>query len=142
MTTSLLMSKIVNLSDLRRARARNGGDKTESKGPEQRREYRRISRDRLFLQVIDSDNRDLIGTTISGHALDVSANGLRMQSDVQVPVGSKLDLWVDISSRPGKFFLTSEVRWNSEETLGEFHLGVQLIEGPATDIEEWRNLHG
>jgi len=142
MTTSLLMSKIVNIADLRQARnsVRAKSDE-EAGGADQRREYRRVSRDRLFMQVIESDNQDLVGTTISCHALDVSSNGLRMASDVNMPIGSRLDLWVDISSRPGKFFLTSEVRWVHEEALGEYHLGVKLIEGPATDINEWRSLH-
>ncbi|MBD3649525.1 MAG: PilZ domain-containing protein [Pseudomonadales bacterium] len=108
---------------------------------DQRREDRRTSNERLFIQVVDSSDHDLVGTTLSCHALDVSSGGLRVQADRFLPVGCHLDLWVDNSARPGKFFLTSDVRWI--RTLEDrFEFGVQLHEGAATDIQEWRELLG
>jgi hypothetical protein len=49
---------------------------------------------------------------------------------------------VDDNSRAGKFFLSSEVRWVNEAETGEYEVGVALLDGAATDIEEWRERQG
>lgn len=140
MTTSLLMSKIVDISAARRRRDRRDTTMNQP-SHDKRREYRRRSNERLFVQIVRSDDQDLVGTTISCEALDVSANGLRIVTSTMIPAGSHLDLWVDNSAGPGKFFLSSEVRW---ARIGEngFEAGVELHAGSATDIAEWRQLQG
>lgn len=134
--TSLLMSKIIDISAARRRRERrrevNGMNRTEK-----RREFRRSSNDNLFVQIVSAPNSSLVGQTIACLALDVSPNGLRIQSEIPIPDGSRLDLWVDNSNGPGKFFLSSTVRWSTE--VGERHeAGLELHGGAATDIELWR----
>ena len=58
-----------------------------------------------------------------------------------------MDLWVDVSSRPGKFFLAGEVRWSrptgnfDDDGQQEWFIGVQLKSGAATDIVDWREFH-
>ena len=62
-------------------------------------------------------------------------------------MGALLDLWVDVSSRPGKFFLAGEVRWSrptsevDESGTPLWFVGVQLKSGAATDIVDWRDYH-
>ena len=139
MTSSLLSSTIINLSSVRNRRnAMKSSSKSLSKSFEKRQEFRRGTNERLFLQIVQSANADLIGTTVSCTALDVSPNGLRISSNQDIPTGCVIDLWVDDSTRPGKFFLSSEVRWGREKQGGNFDIGVQLLEGSATDLEEWR----
>ena len=64
-----------------------------------------------------------------------------------IPKGSLLDLWVDVASRPGKFFLSGEVRWcrscdeTDENGTALWVIGVQLKSGAATDIVDWRDYH-
>ena len=136
MTSSLLLSTIINLSN---ARNRQSIDKPMANGRyEQRQETRHDSSERLFLQVVQSTNPDLVGITLSCTTIDVSPNGLQISCSQEIPVGCVIDLWVDDSARPGKFFLSSEVRWSREKQAGNFHVGVQLLEGAATDIQEWR----
>jgi hypothetical protein len=138
MTTFPLLSKIhgvVSALNNRNASAINGRANYEQ---EQRKEFRRESNERLFLQVVQSDDQDIVGTTISCMALNVSPGGLMVACDQRIPEGCFIDLWVDDSARPGKFFLSSEVRWESENEPGEFQIGVALLDGAATDIEEWR----
>ena len=138
MTTFPLLSKIhslVSIQSSRGTRAHNGRDNYEH---EQRKEFRRGSNERLFLQVVQSDDKDLIGTTISCIALNVSPGGLMVTCNQRIPEGCFIDLWVDDSARPGKFFLSSQVRWACEGEPGEFQIGVALLDGAATDIEEWR----
>ncbi len=111
----------------------------------EKRQHKRIpSRDRLFVQVVSCEEQpDLVGTTLSCKTLDVSAGGIRIDCHDRIPVGAKLDLWVDVHSRPGKFFLSSDVRWVEERRgiLPSYQLGVKLQDGTATDIEEWRRIH-
>jgi len=74
---------------------------------------------------------------------NVSAGGLQIKSYEFIPDGCQLDLWVDVNSRPGKFFLTSDVRWVKEKSNVKhtYLLGVELHKGAATDIDEWRMIH-
>lgn len=114
-----------------------------------KREHSRLeSQDRLFVQVVlSAADPDLVGTTLSCESINLSVAGIQFRTDTPVPHGSLLDLWIDIKTRPGKFFLAGEVRWS--RPAGEFddtgreywYLGVQLKTGAATDILEWRDFH-
>ena len=119
-----------------------------SKNPDQRLHPRLVSDDRLFSQVVlSSDEPQLVGTTLSCNAVNLSVGGIQFRTSAEVPAGALLDLWVDVSSRPGKFFLAGEVRWC--RTTGEVNakgkaewlIGVQLRSGAATDIVDWRDFH-
>jgi hypothetical protein len=144
MSASLLMSKIVSFNQAKRKKvhSQNLALNTVS---EEKRQYKRVaSNERLFAQIVACEDRpNLVGSTISCKAMDVSAGGMRIKSYQYIPKGSQLDLWVDIRSRPGKFFLTSDVRWVTEKSDSHhgFQLGVALHEGAATDFEEWRSIH-
>ncbi len=107
------------------------------------------SGDRLFTQIVlAADEPELVGTTLSCTAINMSIGGIQFKTTKPVPVGTLLDLWVDVSSRPGKFFLAGEVRWSrptteTDENGTELHfVGVQLKSGAATDILDWRDYHG
>ena len=138
MTTFPLISKIHSLVSALNGRDASAIRRRTNFEHEQRKEFRRDSSERLFLQVVQSENQEMVGTTISCMALNVSASGLMVACDQHIPEGCFIDLWVDDSARPGKFFLSSEVRWEIESQPGEFQIGVELLDGAATDIEEWR----
>lgn len=144
MTAALLMSKIVNFNDTKQKKVYNRNSRMKASSTD-KRQYRRISsNDRLFAQIVACEEQpDLVGATISCIALEVSAHGIKIKSYEYIPKGSQLDLWVDINSRPGKFFLTSDVRWVTKNTdaLYTYQLGVELHEGAATDFEEWMHIH-
>ena len=106
------------------------------------------SDDRLFTQIVlAADDPELVGVTLSCTAVNMSMGGIQFKTTQAVPVGTLLDLWVDVSSRPGKFFLAGEVRWSRptgeyDENGSELHfVGVQLKSGAATDILDWRDYH-
>lgn len=136
MTTSLLMSKIIDISAARRRRERQQ-EVIGMHSHDKRREIRHESQETLFVQIIASPDASLVGTTISCQACDVSAHGLRVQTDVPIPEDCHLDLWVDNSAGPGKYFLSSTVRW-SQSVDGIHFAGVELHDGAATDIDLWR----
>lgn len=115
---------------------------------DQRLHPRLESDDRLFTQVVlSADEPDMVGTTLSCTAVNLSVGGIQFRTSEPVPTGSLLDLWVDVSNRPGKFFLAGEVRWSrptGEPDMDghqEWFVGVQLKSGAATDIVDWRDYH-
>jgi hypothetical protein len=144
MGASFLMSKIINFNDAKLKKVHPRDSSIEPDCDERRRHKRMASNDKLFAQIVACEERPgLVGTTLSCAAMNVSAGGLGIRSYEYIPKGSQLDLWVDIGSRPGKLFLTSDVRWITENS-GSHHsyeLGVALHEAPATDIEEWRDMY-
>lgn len=140
MATSLLMSKIIDLADARRNRPVTRVETAPRFDHESRKENRKSTTERLFLQVVECPaDPELVGTTLSCRSVDVSCGGLRIESNSYIPEGCQLDLWVDNSARPGKFFLTSHVRW-LRTVDGQYEIGVALHNGSATDIEDWRQL--
>lgn len=132
-----------NIIEFNRARVRRMSTSDKRVHP------RMDSDDRLFTQVVlAADNPDLVGLTLSCTAVNMSIGGIQFKTTESVPVGTLLDLWVDVSTRPGKFFLAGEVRWSRptaeyDENGRELHfVGVQLKSGAATDILHWRDYHG
>lgn len=133
-----MSDNIVELSSARSA----------SPGQDQRLHPRLESDDRLFTQVVlSAEEPALVGTTLSCTAVNLSVGGIQFRTTAPVPSGSLLDLWVDVSNRPGKFFLAGEVRWSrptevmDERGKSEWLIGVQLKSGAATDIMDWRDFH-
>jgi Tfp pilus assembly protein PilZ len=132
-----------NIIELDAARVRNSVVKQDK-----RLHPRLDSDDRLFTQIVlSSEDPDLVGTTLSCKATNLSVGGIQFRTNASVPPGSLLDLWVDVSSRPGKFFLAGEVRWSrptgeiNDKGEPEWFIGVQLKSGAATDIVDWREYH-
>lgn len=131
-----------NIIDFSTARVR-----TRQRSLDKRMHPRLETDDRLFTQlVLCADDPDLVGTTLSCTAINMSVGGIQFATGRPLPVGALLDLWVDIASRPGKFFLAGEVRWvrradGDDDSLPEWHVGVQLKSGAATDILDWRDYH-
>ena len=139
MNNSVLVSKVIDITQARRRHLAQGAVMNHA-GTEMRQETRHSSHERLFVQVVECEDPNLIGTTLSCDSVDVSAGGMRISSETYIPEGSQVDLWIDVNSGPGKFFLTSDVRWTRSTTEGSYHFGAQLREGAATDISEWRAL--
>jgi hypothetical protein len=131
---------VIELNSGRR-RSRSGAPRKD------KRMYARLeSDDRLFVQVVlSSAEPDLIGTTVACTAQNFSIAGIQFRCGTRIPVGALLDLWVDIHSRPGKFFLAGEVRWarpaSDADGTSDWIVGVQLRPGAATDIVDWQEFH-
>ena len=103
---------------------------------ERREQNRRQTGQRMFIQIVACNDQALIGTTCACQAVDSSANGLQLVCSDNIPAGSQLDLWVDIASKPGKYFLTSEVLWSQRTENGSCNIGVLLQNAAATDIDK------
>ena len=110
-----------------------------------RRQHARQPRDeRVVVQIVSSIGDTLPpGTIVRCSTRDVSTQGLRIQLEQQVPEGYLLELWIEISNHPGKFFLAGEVKWCKELDEGKRYLvGVELKEGETDDFKQWREVVG
>ena len=108
-----------------------------------RRQSNRQPRDERVVVQIVSSTRDTLppGTVVRCSTKDVSPEGLRIQLDQQVPEGFELELWVEISNHPSKFYLAGEVKWCQELEAGKRYLvGVSLSHGKTEDLEQWQAL--
>ena len=127
-----------NVIELKRPR-------TRSRSIDKRVRPRLDSDDRLFAQVVlSAEDPSMVGLTLACKAVNFSLGGLQFTCSESLPPGTLLDLWIDASSRPGKFFLSGEVRWarfhggNSGGDSG-WSIGVQLRASAATDYQLWRD---
>lgn len=110
-----------------------------------RRQHTRHPRDERVVVQIVSSTRDTLppGTVVRCSTRDVSASGLKIQLDQQVPEGFRLELWVEISNHPTKFFLAGEVKWCEElEESKRYLVGVELQEGASEDFKLWQQVLG
>ena len=110
-----------------------------------RRQHVRQSRDERVVVQIVSSTRDTLppGTVVRCATKDVSSQGIRIQLDQQLPEGFLLELWIEISSHAGKFFLAGEVKWCKELDEGKRYLiGVELKEGETDDFKLWQEVLG
>ena len=106
-----------------------------------RKNSRYARQDRVMAQVTASMlPTDTDKATVPGKTLDISKRGLRIIGKDSVPVGSMMDLWVEISGLKGKFYLSSEVRWSKIDDRLGYIMGVELREGLGSDIIQWERL--
>lgn len=91
--------------------------------------------------VFSSASPGLLGKTLDGKTVDISASGLRISLDRPIEIDSVLDVWVTMKQENKKYFLTGNVRWcNESDKPGIYHAGVVLRErtDTVTDLRSWR----
>lgn len=71
--------------------------------------------------------------------LDLSANGLQLQLDRPLAVGSILRLGAHFGPQSPPLYVVGEVRWSRPEQQGHA-VGFSLFESEGTDIIAWKNL--
>lgn len=108
-----------------------------------RRQHTRQPRDERVVVQIVSSTRDTLppGTVVRCSTKDVSAQGLRIQLDQPVPEGFRVELWIEVSNHPTKFFLSGEVKWcQALEDSKRYLVGVELNEGETEDFKLWQEV--
>lgn len=92
----------------------------------------------VFIELIAADNH-VPATIVISHSLDISANGLRVITDRELPVGSIFHNCIQCNDSMQRFVLSSEVKWcRSYLHLGEYLIGLSLFESEDTDIQAWK----
>lgn len=90
----------------------------------------------IELQAADYDNSAPANILIC-NSIDLSANGMQIQLDREVPVGSIFRLCVDFSDKYDAVYLVGEVKW-IRRLENEYSIGFELFESEQTDIEAWK----
>lgn len=93
--------------------------------------------------VFSSENPGLLGKTLDGSTLDVSASGMRIEVTRPIVLDSVLDIWVNLEEENRKYFLTGNIRWCTEtDKPGVYQAGLVLRErsDTVTDLASWRDL--
>lgn len=112
---------------------------TTSRGHEHRVETRLDLEATIFIEVLASD-RHSGGEVIMCNSLDLSANGLQVVVDEDIPAGSILRLCVDLKDAD-PIFLVGEVKWKRPDAEADaFRLGFLLFEADDSDIQQWKAL--
>lgn len=110
---------------------------------ERRNVPRLIRDDQLFIQILTaSENTQLVGSTLSCSTLDISRQGIRLGVDYEAPVGSEIELWIDVKGNAEKYFLNGCIKWCYEldSDSAEFELGIELVDKVLTDYSIWQEM--
>ena len=118
------------------------GNTTVPEFTEQRAEQRTEDHPVLDLKILfASETPGLLGKNISGSTVDVSASGLGLALDCEVPVKSTIDVRVTLKGEFKKYFLSGKVCWcNPSEEDGMYLVGISLHERTdvETDLSSWK----
>ena len=88
-----------------------------------------------------SETPGLLGRNVSASTVDVSATGLGISLNCNIPVNSTLDMRVTLDGEFKKYFLSGKVRWcRSSDVDGQYLVGLALHERTdvATDLDSWK----
>ena len=88
-----------------------------------------------------SETPGLLGRNVLASTVDVSATGLGVSLNCNIPVDSTLDMRITLKGEFKKYFLSGKVRWcKSSDVGGQYSVGIALHERTdvATDLDSWR----
>lgn len=108
----------------------------------ERRSEKRINRKAKELKIKSVDGApELANREIQGNTVDISASGLQIVLDCNIPSGTTIEVWITPEDDKMRYHLAGMVRWSSEVKSDEFHIGILLLgrEDIETDYLLWRD---
>ncbi len=103
------------------------------------REERLIGDGHAIVQIVDDDGGALHYVRFDSEVVDLNAYGIRITADTPI-AGASVDCLIKVRHVQQRFFLMGEVRWASIDASGDVQLGIEFVEHPTTNLEDWRNL--
>ena len=104
---------------------------------DQRQEYRLEIQLTVFLELGDAEDAEPM--IVVSRSLDISANGLRIITDRELPAGSIVRACVQTQDIHQRFMLITEIKWaQAWQSPGEYLIGLALFESEDSDILEWK----
>ena len=102
---------------------------------DQRQEYRLETQLTVYIEL--GSEQDSEPTLVVSHSLDISANGLRVITDRELPIASILRSCVQSDDQ--RFMLITEVKWLQPwVNQGEYLVGLGLFASEDSDIQAWK----
>ena len=106
-------------------------------GAQSRRRHARTAvSGRVVAQVLKADDPRLMGHTFHSSIVEISPSGMRLMAAIPLD-GCTLDLFVKIDGLPRTMLLKTEVRWVSQEESGDYMMGAEICDTPASDTDAW-----
>lgn len=108
-------------------------------GSERRSESRIDEKTTVFIEICSASfDQSAPANVIMCHSLDISANGIQVQMDREVAVGTILRICAEFGqSDEQTLYLVGETKWVRPE--GDvFNIGFELYEAEDTDIAGWK----
>lgn len=82
---------------------------------------------------------DLADKVLYCRTADLSESGIRLSSDIEIPVGSELEMSVVSEDPPKAFTHRGEVRWVLDDVdPGKFSIGIEFIQASDGHRDAWR----
>jgi hypothetical protein len=72
----------------------------------------------------------------------VSASGFHALANIALPVGSLLDVVVELHDNGAPFLLTAEVRWCEPRAEHGYAAGFELVHAQGSDFDDWQAKFG
>lgn len=112
----------------------------ELKEEERRHESRRRASNRMLVQIVECEDSQQKGSTLSAKVLNLSSQGIQFESELAIHAGSKVDIWVQNESSAGSYFLCGLIIWSQadEGRIGQYKTGIKLLPRDWTDIKAWQ----
>ena len=97
----------------------------------------RIEREEsVLVDIINCvDQPDLNDTALACRTLDISEDGMKVISELNLPVNTLLGLRLDLETH--LYRLQGHVRWTNDE--GDFHVGL-LLNQESPDLRDWAQM--
>ena len=108
----------------------------------ERRVDKRISQtEAVSLKILfTSESPGLLGKTLQGSTVDISASGLKLALQSELPVDSTIDVSVTLKGNSKQYFLSGKVRWCKKIDGSNYQAGIALQDliNTETDYKAWR----
>lgn len=107
---------------------------------ERRIDTRYALKEAVALKIIfASDNPSLLGRSLTGSTVDVSASGLKIILNSIITIDSTVDVRVTLKHNFKEYYLSGKVKWCDQFDSENYYVGIALQEcqGTQTDFKEW-----
>lgn len=107
---------------------------------EKRSELRLNKKTTVFVEVCSAafDNSSPANIIIC-NSLDISANGIQVEMDQEVAVGSILRIGAELYESQKTLYLVGEAKW-VKPAEDSFFIGFELYDAENTDIISWKKV--
>jgi hypothetical protein len=103
-----------------------------------RSEFRTHKQASIFVEVCSASfDNNTPANVILCNSIDLSANGMQIEMDKTVAIGSILRIGVEFSNNQPALYLVGEAKWVKPE--GDvFNIGFEIYDAENTDIAGWK----
>lgn len=105
---------------------------------ERRSEVRLNQNATIYVEVSSASYDNSLPANVSiCTSIDISANGIQVEMDEAVAVGSILRICAEFSNGEDALFLVGESKWVRKED-NHYKIGFELYDAENTDISSWK----